>query len=363
MPHITHARGKLMNEQAKYKLKGFLMMFLSSTSMGCIGAFGRFINAPGDFVSFGRNLIGFLALTIGFFFIKGMWQKVKETKWSAGTVLTGITLGLLSGLYVISTQWTTLANASFLIYTGPIYSTILAAVILKEKISWKGFLCIAAVVIGMLFIVGIITPEGLTLDLDPKYMTGNAIALGSGVAYGLHLFFGRYRTDVDSNVRAWNNMGLGFITIFFLMIADYFVNGKQLLYTVKVDGVTQYTENGPVTAVWNIFEMPFESWMWWLAASFFAGAIAFYLLAFATKMLKAGELAAISYQETIMASVAGFFLFGEVLTTFQLIGGVLIVVGGIAQIFVSTSDAGKAGDLEEAVSEKIAAEAAKEGLK
>lgn len=64
-----------------------------------------------------------------------------------------------------------------------------------------------------------------------------------------------------------------------------------------------------------------------------------------------------------MASVAGFILFGEVLTTFQFIGGALIVIGGIAQIFVSTSDAGKAGDLEEAVSEKIAAEAAKEGLK
>ena len=171
-----------MNEQAKYKLKGFLMMFLSSTSMGCIGAFGRFVNAPGDFLSFGRNLIGFLALTIGFFFIKGMWQKVKETRWSAATVLTGITLGLLSGLYVVSTQWTTLAMASFLIYTGPVYSTILAAIFLKEKLSWKGVLCIAAVIVGTLMVAGIITPEGMTLDLDPKYLTGNIIALGSGVA-------------------------------------------------------------------------------------------------------------------------------------------------------------------------------------
>ena len=343
-----------MNEQAKYKLKGFLMMFLSSTSMGCIGAFGRFVNAPGDFLSFGRNLIGFLALTIGFFFIKGMWQKVKETRWSAATVLTGITLGLLSGLYVVSTQWTTLAMASFLIYTGPVYSTILAAIFLKEKLSWKGVLCIAAVIVGTLMVAGIITPEGMTLDLDPKYLTGNIIALGSGVAYGLHLFFGRYRTDVDSNVRAWNNMGLGFITIFFLMIADWFVNGKQLLYTVKIDGVTQYTDAGPVTAVWNIFEMPMESWLWWLAASFFAGAIAFYLLAFATKMLKAGELAAISYQETLMATVAGLVLFGETLNMFQAIGGALIVIGGVAQIFLSTKGAQAEGELENSVAEKLA---------
>jgi len=30
-----------MNEQAKYKLKGFIFMFLSSSAMGGIGAFGR----------------------------------------------------------------------------------------------------------------------------------------------------------------------------------------------------------------------------------------------------------------------------------------------------------------------------------
>ena len=53
-------------------------------------------------------------------------------------------------------------------------------------------------------------------------------------------------------------------------------------------------------------------------------------------MLKAGELAAIAYQETIMASILGFVMFGEVLTTFQLIGGALIIIGGVAQVLVST---------------------------
>ena len=79
---------------------------------------------------------------------------------------SGVFLGLLSGLYCLSTQYTTLANASFLIYTGPIYSTILAAIFLKEKLSIKSVICIIAVVVGMLFIVGIITPEGL--DAQPR---------------------------------------------------------------------------------------------------------------------------------------------------------------------------------------------------
>lgn len=335
-----------MNEQAKYKLKGFIFMFLSSSAMGGIGAFGRYINAPGDFISFGRNLIGFIALTVIFIFMArgGNFKKIRLTKLSPTMVFSGIFLGLLSSLYVISTQYTTLANASFLIYTGPIYSTILAAIFLKEKINVKGFACIAAVVVGMLFIVGIITPNGLTLDLDPKYMFGNMIGLASGVAYGLFLFVGRYRQDCDSNVRSWWNFLFASITILFVMVGDSIASGG-LKYTVKVNGVAQVDASGQImTAPWDIFTMDATSWIVWIAAALITGFIAFHLLAYATKMLKAGELAAISYEETIMASFLGFFMFGEMLTTLQLVGGALIILGGVCQIFFSTKAASKVGD-------------------
>lgn len=359
-----------MNEQAKYKLKGFIFMFLSSSAMGGIGAFGRYINAPGDFISFGRNLIGFIALTIIFaLFARGNFKKVRGTKLSPAMVLSGIFLGLLSGLYVISTQYTTLANASFLIYTGPIYSTILAAIFLKEKINLKGGLCIVAVVVGMLFIVGIITPTGLTLDLDPKWMFGNMIGLLSGVAYGLYLFIGRYRQDCDSNVRSWWNFLFASITILGLMAVDSLMSGG-LKYTVKVNGVQQVDAAGQImTADWNIFTMDATSWLVWIAAALITGFVAFHLLAYATKMLKAGELAAISYQETIMASILGFAMFGEILTPLQLVGGALIIIGGVSQIFFSTKAAAKEGDkvlkeaeIRETLEAHIDEESAKESL-
>ena len=148
-----------MNQQAKYKLIGFIMMFASSSLMGGIGAFTRFIDAPGDFVSFWRNFAGLIALSIIFCFIGGSWKKLKETRFSGMMLLSGVFLGLLSGLYCLSTQYTTLANASFHLHR-PHLLTILAAIFLKEKLNIKGILCIVAVVIGMLFIVGIVTPGG-----------------------------------------------------------------------------------------------------------------------------------------------------------------------------------------------------------
>lgn len=360
-----------MNEQAKYKLKGFIFMFLSSSAMGGIGAFGRYINAPGDFISFGRNFIGFIALTIIFAVAaRGNFKKLRTTKLSPAMVFSGIFLGLLSGLYVISTQYTTLANASFLIYTGPIYSTILAAIFLKEKLNGKGIACIAAVVLGMLFIVGIITPQGLTLDLDPKWMFGNMIGLLSGVAYGLYLFIGRYRQDCDSNVRSWWNFLFASVTILGLMVVDSLLSGG-LKYTVKVNGVQQVDAAGQImTAPWDIFTMDATSWLVWIAAALITGFIAFHLLAYATKMLKAGELAAISYQETIMASLLGFVMFNEVLTPLQLVGGALIIAGGVSQIFFSTKAASKAGEkiekeeeIRESLQARLEREEEKEALR
>ena len=220
--------------------------------------------------------------------------------------------------------------------------------LLKEKINFKGICRIIAVVIGMLFIVGIITPEGLTLDLDPKYSFGNAIAFASGVAYGLYLFFSRYREDCDSNVRSWWNFLFGSLSIVVLLIWHHFFL-QPLAYTEKINGVTQFDADGQIiTHAWNMFTMNGSSWAVLIAAALITGFGAFYLLTFATKRLKAGELAAISYQETIMASLLGLIMFGEVMTTFQLIGGALIIIGGVAQIFFSTKAANENADDVEA---------------
>lgn len=328
-----------MNELAKYKIRGFVYKFISASLMGGIGAFARYINAPGDFVSFGRQLMGFLALAVMFTFMHGAWKRVKAFKMSPAIFWSGVNLGLLSGLYVISTQFTTLANASLLIYTGPLYSTFLARVFLKERVNIQRFLCLSSVAIGMLFVVGIISPKGLTMDLAPQYTTGNIISLASGIAYGLYLFFGRYRQDAESDVRSWYQFGIASVTILGLMGANALVN-HGLKYTVKVNGVQQFDANGNIIVEhWNIFTMDRQSWMVWLAAALISGFIAFHLLTYATRMLTAAELASISYQEVVMAAALGIFMFGETMEPFQWIGAIMIVAGGFSQIFFTTKEA------------------------
>lgn len=337
-----------MELRAIEKLKGFGFMFLSSSLMGGIGAFARFINAPGDFIAFCRSFSGFIMMTL-IFAVSGGFKKVKGVKFSASMLFSGIFLGLLSSTYVISTQYTTLANASFLIYTGPVYSTILAAIFLKEpfKLSMVGSLL--AVLVGTLFIIGIISEDGIALTLDPANRTGDIIALISGVAYGIFLFVSRYRQDCDSNVRSWYNFLFAFSTIG-VMLA---IRWSGLVYKVKEGGMSVMVDAEgnrvaadaegavPLIQTWYLSKMDGTSWIVLICAALITGFGAFYFLTVASRILLAGELAVISYQETIMATILGFIMFSETLTGMQLIGGVLIVGGGISQIILSTKAVNK----------------------
>lgn len=325
-----------MDTAARAKLKGFGLMFLSSSLMGGIGAFARYIDAPGEFISFFRSFSGLIGMSL-FFLLVGGFAKVRATRFTPSIFFSGLFLGLLSALYVISTQYTTLANASFLIYTGPVYSTILATIFLKEPFRPAMIGSLGAVVVGTLLIVQIISGAGFKLDLDPKYAFGNIIGLLSGVAYGLYLFASRYRTDCDSNVRAWYNFLFAVVTIGVMVV----VRWSQLTYVVreKVDGVpmAKLDESGnTVTAPWDLFSMDARTWAVLIVAALVTGFGAFYFLTLASKILLAGELATISYQETIMASLLGLAFFREHLSGMQMLGGLLIISGGVSQVYFST---------------------------
>ena len=222
------------------------------------------------------------------------------------------------------------------------YATILAAIFLKERINIQRALCLVAVVVGMLFAVGVITPDGVTFDLSPTYAFGNAIALLSGVAYGLFLFSARYRTDADSDARSWWQFLIASITLIGLMIVDGVLSGG-LKYTVKEGGVAQVDAQGNIIVEeWSIFTMDLQSWLVWIAAAFISGFVAFHLLTHAAKILTAGELAAVSYWEVVMAAILGVVLFQEYMTLFQIFGAILIVGGGAIQVVFTTKESNAA---------------------
>ena len=87
-------------------------------------------------------------------------------------------------MFVIANRLTTAANAIFLQSTAPLYLLLLSPLLLHEPVRRADVLYMIAVLAGIsLFLIG--TQPALVTAPDPR--RGNAIALGSGVAYAFML--------------------------------------------------------------------------------------------------------------------------------------------------------------------------------
>lgn len=293
------------------KKVGFINAFIAATLMGFVGFFARHINAQGDFIASSRMLCGTLAF-LAILAYKGRLHTLKEFKLSFPMILSGFFMGNCLSAYVMATKLTSIANAVFFIYVGPIISTLLAVIFLKEKMKAATWAAMVSVFIGMLLIVGLVSFEGGSLKMGFEFKAetfkGDMLALYSGVGYGLFLFFNRFRTEVPGDTRAFWNFLFAFIGILALF------------------PVTQPT----------IANMGTSDWIWWIAIGFVCGFGALGTCSIATRHLTAAEFACVSYWECVVAPVfVGLMIFGEPLSTPQVVGGLLIIVGGMSEVIVS----------------------------
>ncbi len=324
-PEGATVPGAVMNKKL-----GFIAMILSATGMGLVGTFGRLatpINPAtgtkyiiGDFLAFGRMTVGALGMVLILLAVRKI-ALLRTTKISFTVVAGGLSIGMSLAFYVSSTLMTSIANAVFLIYTGPLFSAILAWIFLKEKISLKQAFYLVLVFVGMLMTIGLINytaGEGLTLGLElgtnskyPNKVVGDIFGLVSGLFYGLALFFYRYRGDIDSEVRAfWN-----------------FVFGALGAIVVMVFRIMTLDSTNPLQV------MTSSNSAWASGMFVVCGLFALGFLVVAGKNLLAVELSTTSYWECVVALFLGLFFWNEALTPIGLIGGLLIVVGGMAPIF------------------------------
>lgn len=87
-------------------------------------------------------------------------------------------------LFVLATKQTTAANAIFLQYTAPVYLLILEPLFYKEKFRTRDLITVLVCIGGMtLFFVG---------KLRPEDVTGNLLALGSGLCFAFYFLLLRH---------------------------------------------------------------------------------------------------------------------------------------------------------------------------
>jgi drug/metabolite transporter (DMT)-like permease len=100
------------------------------------------------------------------------------------TALASTLYAVLLVLFVLATKQTTAANAIFLQYTAPVYLLILEPILYKERFRFRDLITVVICVGGMtLFFVG---------QLRPQDVSGNLLALASGLCFALYFLLLRH---------------------------------------------------------------------------------------------------------------------------------------------------------------------------
>jgi len=147
------------------------------------GLFIKWTSLSGLELSFGRSLLA--AITVALFTRREGFGINKVT------AVASLLYAALLLLFVLATKETTAANAIFLQYTAPLYVLILEPLFYKEKFRRRDLLTVIGCVVGMsLFFVG---------KLRPQDVTGNILALASGLCFAFYFLLLRHSSSREVN--------------------------------------------------------------------------------------------------------------------------------------------------------------------
>ena len=177
-------------------------------------------------------------------------------------------------------------------FTMPIWTAILAATLLGERMSvWK----IGAIVLGIVGVLVIVRPATGTVN------PGQLIALGAAVGFGISIVLVKFLTRTD-----------GTLAIIFWMLV--------------IQSVTGFV---PTVLVWN-WPSPY-AWGWILVIAF-CGTSAHFCMARAMVYADATIVVPMDFLRVPLTAMVGWLVYSERLDLFTVLGATLILVGNLLNL-------------------------------
>jgi drug/metabolite transporter, DME family len=270
--------------------KGVLAVVLTALLWSSGGLLIKLISLSSMQLSFFRCLVAAIVFAVIF--------RKKVLRVNKLAILNAVFYATVLTLFVIATKTTTAANAIFLQSTAPIYVLIFEPIINKTRWEPINIITIAVCFIGMiLFFLG---------ELSPGHLEGNIVALLAGVAFAA-FFLGMRKNDKEYQQSAifYGNIIVAVICIPFILELETISFND--LWMVSFLGVFQ------IAAAYAIFT-------------------------YGIKRILAVEASIISMLEPVLNPVWVLLGYGEVPTTFAIIGGLIIISAISLRTVVAGSD-------------------------
>ena len=211
--------------------------------------------------------------------------------------------------YYLAVASLPLAEVVALVFTAPLFVTVMSAIFLREEVGPRRWLAVVAGFIGILIMLG---PSGYFDGL------GVTLSLIAAICYAFQSILTRYLSTDDSP------LSLAFSTTATFTIAS------GLLSIIVAAGLIIQTSNHPSLAFfmrdWAMPESIDVALMIFLG---FNGAVAFFCMAKAYCVAPASTITPFEYTYMIWAVMFGFFLWGEVPRVTTSIGVSILIASSL----------------------------------
>lgn len=155
-------------------------------------------------IIFYRLLIGLGGIILFLVFCSRM-REIHLNKKKPYLFLLGLLQAATMLFYFFSVKNTTVSIAVLLLYTAPIYVTILSPLLLKESITRQS---LSALILSIIGVILIIRPGSVFHDTDSIYILGLGAGLISGMFYACMIILSRYLRDFYTGTQqaTWGTM-------------------------------------------------------------------------------------------------------------------------------------------------------------
>lgn len=233
-----------------------------------------------------------------------------------GTGLVSIVF--FSYCYFRNVEVSSAAVAAILMYTSPIFVTLLSAVFFKEKLTKTKLIALILAILGCALVSGIageIAP-GTTFGIDPTSslgatvgiatpsFTGIALGLGSGIGYALYSIFGRFAL----------NKGY----------SPFFVTA--MTFTFACVGVLPFVN---ITALATKLANEPKYILLALVMGLVGSCTPFALYTLGLRYMEASKAAILATLEPIVTALVGTFFYKEPIDLFIILGIIMVLVAGV----------------------------------
>lgn len=209
-----------------------------------------------------------------------------------------ISIVFFSYCYFKNVTVSSVAVSSILMYTSPIWVTILSRFVFGEKMNGRKLVALCMAVAGCTLV------SGITGGVGKVSAEGIMLGLGSGIGYGLYSIFGRLALE-----KGYHPMTVSAYTFLFACVGVLpFIHPGQILEKLNSE-----------PALWG----------WAFAMAFFSTCMSFTLYTVGLKYMEAGKAAVLATLEPIVTTIVGVVVYKEELTLVMMVGIVLVLASSI----------------------------------